>query len=182
MEIWNPAAEDVAEGHSLERNPGGKDTNSASDFIDQETPSPGVIIAESATPTPIPPTSTPIPPTPTPIPPTPTPIQPTPTKILTPTQAINTPTLKPSPSPTVEEKPSPTKSILGESTASGLFVSPTDEELFDNQETIVADESEKSGSTVMKIFIALGGIFLAACGILLFRYFRNNKDKELDSL
>ena len=30
----------------------------------------------------------------------------------------------------------------------------------------------------MKIFIALGGIFLAACGILLFRYFRNNKDKE----
>jgi predicted ribosomally synthesized peptide with SipW-like signal peptide len=39
--VFNPACPDVSEGHSLERNPLGKDTNLASDFIDRATPTPG---------------------------------------------------------------------------------------------------------------------------------------------
>ena len=39
--IWNPAATDVAEGHSLERDPDGDDTDLPADFIDRTTPTPG---------------------------------------------------------------------------------------------------------------------------------------------
>jgi predicted ribosomally synthesized peptide with SipW-like signal peptide len=39
--IWNPAAPDVARGHSLSRNPVGYDTDQAGDFIDNCLPSPG---------------------------------------------------------------------------------------------------------------------------------------------
>jgi len=39
--ILNPAISDVEEGHSIERNPKGKDTDVATDFIDQENPTPG---------------------------------------------------------------------------------------------------------------------------------------------
>ncbi len=43
-EIFNPPCTDVAEGHSLERSSAGKDTDSASDFIDQPNPSPGAAL------------------------------------------------------------------------------------------------------------------------------------------
>jgi hypothetical protein len=41
--FFNPAAPDVAAGHSLERRPIGQDTGSASDWIDQAVPSPGLL-------------------------------------------------------------------------------------------------------------------------------------------
>jgi hypothetical protein len=75
----NPAAPDVAPGHSLERFPAGLDTGTAADFIDQPNPSPG-----QAGVAPIPtPTATD----------TPTPIA-TPTAWITPTATL-TPTLTP---------------------------------------------------------------------------------------
>jgi hypothetical protein len=40
--VWNPGATDVAEGHSLERNPDGFDTDVPSDFVDRTLPSPGI--------------------------------------------------------------------------------------------------------------------------------------------
>ena len=39
--LLNPPCPDVAEGHSLERSPVGKDTDVALDFIDQANPTPG---------------------------------------------------------------------------------------------------------------------------------------------
>lgn len=39
--VWNPARAGVPVGHSLERSPVGKDTDTAADFIDQSIPSPG---------------------------------------------------------------------------------------------------------------------------------------------
>ncbi len=51
--IMLPSCQDVPEGHSLERQPAGKDTGEASDFIDNEAPSPGNGLP-SATPTPTP--------------------------------------------------------------------------------------------------------------------------------
>lgn len=41
ISVLNPACPDVTGGHSLERDPDGKDTDTASDFIDQSNPSPG---------------------------------------------------------------------------------------------------------------------------------------------
>jgi predicted ribosomally synthesized peptide with SipW-like signal peptide len=38
---FNPACPLVASGHSLERNPDGVDTNTAADFVDRATPTPG---------------------------------------------------------------------------------------------------------------------------------------------
>lgn len=38
---FNPACPDVVEGHSLERNPVGKDTDTAGDFVDRSSPTPG---------------------------------------------------------------------------------------------------------------------------------------------
>lgn len=40
---FNPAAPDVAAGHSLERRPINQDSDAASDWIDQATPSPGLL-------------------------------------------------------------------------------------------------------------------------------------------
>ena len=106
--IMLPPCQDVAQGHSLERQPPGLDTDQASDFVDNGAPSPGYGL-ESATPTSTPmPTLTPAPiPTSTPIPiATPTPA-PSPTAIPTPTQeSTATPTpmqvepiLTPTPTP-----------------------------------------------------------------------------------
>lgn len=39
--VWDPDAPDVAEGHSLEREPDGLDNDLNTDFIDQTTPTPG---------------------------------------------------------------------------------------------------------------------------------------------
>ena len=38
---FNPACPNVPEGHSLERNPSGKDTDTAGDFVDRSSPTPG---------------------------------------------------------------------------------------------------------------------------------------------
>ena len=38
IEVWNPAATDVPEGHTLARKPNGYDTNQASDFVDLAPP------------------------------------------------------------------------------------------------------------------------------------------------
>ncbi len=40
-DIWNPAVPNVADGHSIERNPAGFDNDLASDFVDKELPTPG---------------------------------------------------------------------------------------------------------------------------------------------
>jgi hypothetical protein len=71
-----PPCYDVPEGHSLERQPAGLDTNQAGDFADNATPSPGYGLP-SATPTPTP----------------------TPTPSLTPTLTITSPFLS-TPTPT----------------------------------------------------------------------------------
>jgi len=86
--VMLPPCQDVAEGHSLERQPAGLDTDRASDFVENSAPSPGYGL-EFATPTPTP-TLTPTP-TPTPT------LAPTPTPTLTSTL---TPTPTPIPSPT----------------------------------------------------------------------------------
>lgn len=40
--VFNPSITNVAEGHSIERSPVGIDTNTAADFIDRVTPTPGI--------------------------------------------------------------------------------------------------------------------------------------------
>ncbi|RMF32277.1 MAG: lamin tail domain-containing protein, partial [Chloroflexi bacterium] len=76
---FDPSVPGVAEGHSIERYPPDQDTDTADDWRDQASPSPGSVpAAPTPTPTSAPtatPTSTP---TPTPMPPTSTPT-PTPT-------------------------------------------------------------------------------------------------------
>jgi hypothetical protein len=37
----DPPATDVSDGHSLERDPDGTDTDTASDFVEREIPTPG---------------------------------------------------------------------------------------------------------------------------------------------
>ncbi|MDY7039861.1 MAG: lamin tail domain-containing protein, partial [Chloroflexota bacterium] len=41
--VFDPAAPDVAAGHSLERDPANVDTDTADDFVDQDTPAPGQV-------------------------------------------------------------------------------------------------------------------------------------------
>jgi len=74
--FFDPPCPDVAEGHSLERSPANVDTDTAEDWIDQESPNPGTVTVPTPTPTATwtptaTPTSTPTPtntPTPTPTP------------------------------------------------------------------------------------------------------------------
>ena len=40
--VWDPDCPDIAEGHSLERSPAGKDSNTPGDFINQPSPTPGL--------------------------------------------------------------------------------------------------------------------------------------------
>jgi hypothetical protein len=89
---FNPPAPDVAEGHSLERLPANRDTDSAADWVDQDVPGPGTVrlLAPSPTPTPSPTSTSPGSPTPTPSPGASA--TPSPTSSLTPT-----PTAGPSP-------------------------------------------------------------------------------------
>jgi len=76
--FFDPPCPDVDEGHSLERSPADVDTDTAADWIDQESPNPGAVTVPTPTAT-ASPTSTPTPtdtPTPTAMPtvtPTPTP-------------------------------------------------------------------------------------------------------------
>jgi hypothetical protein len=94
--VFSPPCPDVSSGHSLERQPAGWDTDQASDFIDNTSPSPGIgLTYSSPTPTPTP-DITPTPsPSPTPVPST----TPSPEYTLSPT---NTPVLQPTPTPVNE--------------------------------------------------------------------------------
>ncbi len=119
------------------------------------------LVFENVQPTPTP-TLTPTPtstPTPTPTP-TKTPT-PTPTKTPTPTPIPNTPTKEVLPT-----------SVLGKSTKSGLFVSPTATKLKKNIAT--SNEIKGSNDTFQKILIAAGLILLTVCGILIFRHIRHS--------
>jgi hypothetical protein len=116
--VMSPPCRNVPEGHSLERRPAGLDTNQASDFVDNATPSPGYGLpsaAEMSTPTPTPSPS----PSPTPTT-TPTPLStstPIPTPTLTPTPTITPlPTYTPVPTAT----PSPTSSPVFTTTPNSI--------------------------------------------------------------
>ncbi len=95
--IMLPPCQDVAAGHSLERQPAGLDTDEASDFVDNPNPTPGYGLA-TILPTPTPtPTITPIP-------------TPTAAPTATPTVTITaTPTSTPPSSPTPEGTTPPPK-------------------------------------------------------------------------
>jgi len=108
-------------------------------------------------------------PTPTPAP-TSTPTQtPTPTKTPTPTPIPNTPTANPLPT-----------DILGESTESGSFISPTETRLKKN--VLISNKSKSSNNVVQKISIGIGGIFLIACAILLVRFYIKSKKPDSETL
>lgn len=167
----------VEVGHSLERVPAGLDANSASDFIDQSSPTPGSGV--SSTPTPVP-TNTPTP-TQTPVA-TATPTK-TPTPIKTPT-STKSPTPTPSRTPTPSLKPSASLAlgligaslsspILGESTESGSIVSPTVTKPKKN--VLISNETKNPNTIFQKILIFLGIIFIAACVVLAFREVRKRK-------
>jgi hypothetical protein len=99
--IISPPCQNVAEGHSLERQPAGFDTNQASDFVNNAAPSPGYGLA-SPTPT----TSTP---TPTPTPTLPSEFNHSPIAIDTSTPAATVnPTHTSMPSPMLTPMPSHT--------------------------------------------------------------------------
>jgi Lamin Tail Domain/Carbohydrate binding domain len=106
--IMSPPCQNVAEGHSLERQPPGFDTNRASDFVDNAAPSPGYGLA-SPTPTPTitsTPTISPTPP-PTPAPSLPRELNhgPIETDTSTPTATVN-PTYTSTPIPSLTPMPS----------------------------------------------------------------------------
>lgn len=146
---FSPSAPKVAEGHSLERSPADRDTDSATDWIDQAVPNPGRVTltpvepVETGTPTPtlVEPVETSTP-TPTPVEPVETtePAEtstPTVTSTLTPSASpsstatrTTTPTASPgaSPTQTTTSTPSPTRTVTATSTPSGTLpptVTPT---------------------------------------------------------
>jgi hypothetical protein len=100
--VMSPSCQDVAEGHSLERQPAGWDTDQASDFVDNGLPSPGTGMD---TPAPTPKKS----PVPSPSP-----------------MSTAVPSITPSPTPTVTIIPLSTKeSYNGAMPASTLTPEPT---------------------------------------------------------
>ena len=123
-----------------------------------------IIFQESIAPTATP-TNTP---TPT-LTPTPTP---TPTK--TPTPIPNTPTSKPSITPTSKLLPT---DILGESTESGLFISPTETRLKKN--VLISNKNKSSSDNFQKILMFLGVlVFVTACGIVGFPIIKKKFTKD----
>ncbi len=118
--VMLPSCLDVSGGHSLERQPAGLDTDHASDFVDNGSPSPGDGL-EFATPayTPVttmipPPTSTPIPSTAS----TPTP------KCTAAGDGDNTPTASASPPPVSTCSPI-LSAIIGPSSTNSPDISPS---------------------------------------------------------
>jgi hypothetical protein len=104
--IMSPPCQNVAEGHSLERQPAGYDTNQASDFVDNAAPLPGYGLAS---PTPIPTITSPSTITFTPPPTLPHELNQSPiaTDTSTPTAAVN-PTYPSTPTPSLTPMPSHT--------------------------------------------------------------------------
>lgn len=109
-------------------------------------------------------------PTNTPIPaPTSTPTQtPTPTRTPTPT-----PTLKPSGSPTPKILPT---DVLGESTESGSFISPT--KTINKENILISNETKNPNTIFQKILMFVGIVFITACGILAFREIKKRNLKN----
>jgi hypothetical protein len=98
--FFNPACPDVAAGHSLERYPANVDTDTAADWIDQQSPNPGSVTIPTPTKTATPTTTLIITPTPT--------DTPTPTPTLAET---TTPTTTPTITPTPTDTPTPPTAI-----------------------------------------------------------------------
>lgn len=158
IDIWNPSIPDVDEGHSLERVPGGQDNDAIADFIDQESPTPGRLIAQAPTSTPTPlPTNTP-----------------TPTNAPT---ATNTPSPSPTPKPTVTPSPVPSitptpklvgrSEVLSASESSNISLGETQAQSL--QITVAPETSESAvvlGEKKNLAFIG-GGILVIASGIML---------------
>ncbi len=161
-------------GHSYERIPAGTDTNSANDFIDQSSSTPGAGVSSTPTPSP---TSTP----------TLAPTKITSTK--SPTKTASTPTKTVS-SPTPTQKilssiPSQGKilsvarstkiniptSVLGQSTKSAA-ATPSAGATSSNKEVKTLGSNQNN---IFKILIGVGGLFIIACAILLFRHYKNKK-------
>jgi hypothetical protein len=108
--VFLPPCPDVSSGHSLERQPAGWDTDQASDFIDNASPSPGDGLTPiTSTPTPSPDITPAASPSPTPASST----APSPTSTLTPTLTPS-PTYTPSPTNTPAPQPTPTPANEGD--------------------------------------------------------------------
>ena len=104
--------------------------------------------------------------------PTPTPA-PTSNPTSTPTP-IKTPTKSPTPTPTSKPSltPLPT-SVLGESTESRSFISPTD--TISKKNVLISNETKKPNNNFQKIFVFLGIVFIASCAILTFRKIKKGR-------
>jgi hypothetical protein len=92
--IMLPSCQDVAAGHSLERQPAGMDTDRASDFVDNPNPTPGYGLASPAL---------------------------TPTPTITP---MPTPTASPTATPTITTTAMPTSTPPGSPTPEGTTPPP----------------------------------------------------------
>jgi hypothetical protein len=108
---FSPAVELVDSGHSIERKPANQDADTASDWIDQPSPHPGLVNLTLPTPTPTP-TSTPT-----------RTVTPTPTQTSTPT-----PTPTPTLTPTVTPTPTLTPLLVDHLVISEVVYDPTDSE------------------------------------------------------
>lgn len=170
----------VIDSYSYEQNPGnntsiGRSPDSSGDFFILTSTTKGFAnTLPVATPTSTP-TLTPTPvststPTPTNTP------APTPTKTPAPTPIPNTPTptLKSTPTPKLTTSPT---NVLGESTESGETLLSIGNDSPDKAD-LISDKPQKSGNWLQKISIILGGIFLIACAILLFRFYTKNKETQ----
>lgn len=145
----------------------------ASISITSPTPTPTPV--PTNTPTPTPTTAATATPTKTPTP-TSTPTRtPTPTKTPTPTPSRTpTSTLKPSASLALGLIGSSSSPILGESTESGLFISPTN--IANKKNVLVANKGKNPSNNFQKILMFLGIIiFAGACGIVAFQIIRKGK-------
>ncbi len=156
--IFYPPAMDVHEGSSLERYPGNRDSNAASDWREQTVPSPRLVIIPPPTPTP---TRTPLPTR------TPT-LTPTPTITLTPT---NTPTKTPLPALVINEFQADPHPSLGDANGDGLVSLLGDE--FIEIVNITGAAADLSGWQIRNIIgvrhIFSPGTHLAnGCGVVVF--------------
>ena len=121
---------------------------------------------------------------------TPTPTNtPTPAPTSAPTQAptpTRTPTPSPTPTLTVKPSASPTPkdtlptSVLGESSESGLLVSPT--EAKPRKNVLISNKAKNPNTNFQKILVLVGIVFILSCAILTFHRFKkgrlNQDEKE----
>ena len=141
----------------------GSSDNTLSIELNAPTPTPTPTSTPTSAPTSTP-TSTPAPTS-------------TPTKTPTPSPIPNTPTHKPSATPTSKLLPT---DVLGESTESGLLVSPTEAKLEKN--VLISNRAKNSNTNFQKILMLVGIVFILSCAILTFHRFKqgrlNQDEKE----